>query len=159
MSDSTATMEFSPESKDLGDKIANLTLKQAKELSDYLKEVHEIEPAAGGGVMMAAPAAATVAKRPPCKTEWDVVLTGFGDKKLNVVKVVKNLTGATLMESKKMVESVPVDDQGEGLQGRRREDQGRVGRSRWVGRTQVVIRRFLNVFVRPGPQRAGRDAG
>ena len=57
MSDSTATMEFSPECKTLGDTIANLTLKQAKELSDYLKEVHGIEPAAGGGVMIAAPAA------------------------------------------------------------------------------------------------------
>ena len=41
------------------------------------------------------------------KTEFDVVLTGFGDKKLNVVKVVKNLTGASLMEAKKMVEGVP----------------------------------------------------
>ena len=41
------------------------------------------------------------------KTEFDVVLTGFGDKKLNVVKVVKNLTGASLMEAKKMVEACP----------------------------------------------------
>ena len=41
------------------------------------------------------------------KTEFDVVLTGFGDKKLNVVKVVKNLTGASLMDAKKMVEGVP----------------------------------------------------
>jgi large subunit ribosomal protein L7/L12 len=107
MSDSTATMEFSGECKELGDKIANLTLKQAKELSDYLKDVYKIEPAAGGGMMMAMP---TVGADSPVEvqTEWDVVLTGFGDKKLNVVKVVKSLTGATLMDSKKMVESVPV---------------------------------------------------
>lgn len=109
MSDDTATMEFSPEAKELGDKIAGLTLKQAKELSDYLKEAHGIEPAAGGGVVMA-PAAAdggdggTVEEQ----TEFDVVLTSFGDKKLNVVKVVKAMTGNTLMESKKLVESAPV---------------------------------------------------
>jgi large subunit ribosomal protein L7/L12 len=107
MSDSTTTIEFSQESKTLGDAIANLTLKQAKNLSDYLKEVHGIEPATGGG-MMIAPPAADGGDAPAAKTEWDVVLTGFGDKKLNVVKVVKNLTGATLMDSKKMVESVPV---------------------------------------------------
>ncbi len=86
-----------------------MTLKQAKELSDYLKEVYKIEPAAGGGLMMAAlPAGDGGESAAAAKTEWDVVLTGFGDKKLNVVKVVKNLTGATLMESKKMVEGVPV---------------------------------------------------
>lgn len=105
--EATAVAEFSAEAKELGDKIAELTLKQAKELSDYLKEAHGIEPAAGGGaVMMAAPVdggeAAAVEK-----TEFDVVLTGFGDKKLNVVKVVKNITGASLMEAKKMVEGVP----------------------------------------------------
>lgn len=109
MSDSTATMEFSVECKELGDKIANLTLKQAKELSDYLKDVYKIEPAAGGGVMMAvAPTGEGGGEAAAAKTEWDVVLTGFGDKKLNVVKVVKNMTGATLMDAKKMVEGVPV---------------------------------------------------
>jgi large subunit ribosomal protein L7/L12 len=99
---------FADDIKDLGEKIIGLTLKQAKELSDYLKEVHGIEPAAGGAVMMAAPAgggdgAAAVVEQ----TEFDVVLTAFGDKKLNVVKVVKNITGASLMDAKKMVEGVP----------------------------------------------------
>ena len=56
MSEEAATVEFSSEVKSLGDKIAELTLKQAKELSDYLKEEHGIEPAAGGGVMVAAAA-------------------------------------------------------------------------------------------------------
>jgi large subunit ribosomal protein L7/L12 len=99
-----------PELMELGDKIANLTLKQAKELSDYIKDTYGIEPAAGGGVMMMAPSdqgagggAAAVEQ-----TEFDVVMTGFGDKKLDVVKVVKSLTGSTLMEAKKMVESAPV---------------------------------------------------
>jgi large subunit ribosomal protein L7/L12 len=106
MSEAVATKEFSPLTQELGDKIADLTLKQAKELSDYLKDKYGIEPAAGGGVIMAAPAEggpAAVAE----KTEFDVVLTGFGDKKLNVVKVVKNMTGASLMDAKKLVESVP----------------------------------------------------
>jgi len=103
----SATIEFSAESKTLGDQIANMTLKQAKELSDYLKETYGIEPAAGGAVMMApansegGPAAAVE------QTEFDVILTSFGEKKLDVVKVVKNLTGASLMDAKKMVESCP----------------------------------------------------
>ena len=97
--------DVAAELKDLGDKIAGLTLKQAKELSDYIKEAYGIEPASGGAVMMAGPAAAPAAAAEP--TEFDVVLTGFGDKKLDVVKVVKNLTGASLMDAKKMVEGVP----------------------------------------------------
>ena len=105
MSDA-AVAEFSAEAKTLGDQIADLTLKQAKELSDYLKEEHGIEAAAGGAMVVAgvggpAPEAAEE------KTEFDVVLSGFGDKKLDVVKVVKNITGASLMEAKKMVEGVP----------------------------------------------------
>ena len=92
----------------LGDQIANLTLKQAKELSDYIKEKYGIEPAAGGGMMMM-PAGAGGAAAPAAEaqTEFDVVLTSFGDKKLDVVKVVKNLTGASLMDAKKLVEGVP----------------------------------------------------
>jgi large subunit ribosomal protein L7/L12 len=108
MSDeATAVAEFSAEAKEMGDKIAEMTLKQAKELSDYLKDVHGIEPAAGGGVVMAAGGAGGGEAEAVEQTEFDVVLTGFGDKKLNVVKVVKNLTGASLMEAKKMVEGVP----------------------------------------------------
>ncbi|MEM9364434.1 MAG: 50S ribosomal protein L7/L12 [Planctomycetota bacterium] len=107
--EATAVAEFSADAKELGDKIANMTLKEAKELSDYLKEAHGIEPAAGGGVVMAAAGGdgAGGAEAEAVKTEFDVVLTGFGDKKLNVVKVVKNLTGASLMEAKKLVEAVP----------------------------------------------------
>lgn len=108
MSDDTATLEFSEETKKLGDQIAGLTLKQAKELSDYLKEEYKIEPAAGGAVVMAAGGGdGGGGAAPAVQTEFDVVLTGFGDKKLNVVKVVKNLLGNTLMEAKKLVEGVP----------------------------------------------------
>ncbi len=99
---------FAENIKQLGESIVALTLKQAKELSDYLKEVHGIEPAAGGAVVMAAPAdGGGAAAAPVEQTEFDVILTGFGENKLNVVKVVKNITGASLMDAKKMVESCP----------------------------------------------------
>ena len=103
----SATIEYSEDCKSLGDKIAGMTLKQAKELSDYLKDTYGIEPASGGGVMMAAPAEGGGAAAAAEQTEFDVVLTGFGDKKLDVVKVVKNITGASLMDAKKLVEAVP----------------------------------------------------
>lgn len=105
--EATAVAEYSAETKEMGDKIAELTLKQAKELSDYLKDEHGIEPAAGGGVVMSAAGDGGGGEAEAVKTEFDVVLTGFGDKKLNVVKAVKNLTGASLMEAKKMVDGAP----------------------------------------------------
>ena len=98
---------FAEEIKTLGEKIVGLTLKQAKELSDYLKEVHGIEAASGGAVMMAAPSDAGPAAAAVVQTEFDVIMTSFGDKKLDVVKVVKNLTGLSLMDAKKLVEGVP----------------------------------------------------
>ena len=108
MATDQATREFSALSKELGEKIVGLTLKEAKELSDYLEEVHGIKPAAGGAVMMAAPtdgggAAAAVAE----KTEFDVVLEGFGDKKIGVIKVVRAATSLGLKEAKDLVEGVP----------------------------------------------------
>ena len=108
MATEEVTREFSAAIKELGDKIVELTLKDAKELSDYLKDVHGIEPAAGGAVMMAGPvgggeegAAAEV------QTEFDVVLEGFGDKKIGVIKVVRGVTGLGLKEAKELVEGVP----------------------------------------------------
>ena len=101
--------EFSASAKELGDKIVGLTLKQAKELSDYLEEVHGIKPAAGGAVMVAAPAGegggGAAAKEE--KTEFDVVLEGFGDKKIGVIKVVRTITNLGLKEAKDLVEGVP----------------------------------------------------
>ena len=106
---STATMEFADTTKKLGDQIMGLTLKEAKELSDYLKDVHGIEPAAGGAVMMAGPAAGGGggAEAPAAKTEFDVVLDGFGDNKISVIKVVRQATGLGLKEAKDLVEGVP----------------------------------------------------
>ncbi len=106
MSEETATVEVAPELKELGDKIADLTLKQAIELSDYLKDEHSIEPAAGGGVVMAAAGGGGGGAEEAAQSEFDVVLTGFGDKKLNVVKEVKAITGASLMDAKKLVEDL-----------------------------------------------------
>ena len=103
-----ATLEISADLKGLGDQIANLTLKQAKSLSDYLEQAHGIKAAAGGAVMMAAPVGGGgAAPAAAVQTEFDVVLTGFGDKKLDVVKVVKNIMGNSLMEAKKIVETPP----------------------------------------------------
>jgi large subunit ribosomal protein L7/L12 len=102
-------MEFSDTAKDLGDKIVGLTLKEAKELSDYLKDVHGIEPAAGGGaVMMAAGGAGEGGgEAAEEKVEFDVVLASFGEKKINVIKVVRAATGLGLKEAKDLVEGVP----------------------------------------------------
>jgi len=97
---------FADDIKQLGDSIVGLTLKQAKDLSDYLKEEHGIEAASGGGMMMMAAAEGGPAAEAE-QTEFDVVMTSFGDAKLNVVKIVKNLTGASLMDAKKLVEAVP----------------------------------------------------
>ena len=105
---STATMEFADTTKKLGDQIVGLTLKEAKELSDYLKDVHGIEPAAGGAVMMAGPAGGGgAAEAPAAKTEFDVMLDGFGDNKISVIKVVRQATGLGLKEAKDLVEGVP----------------------------------------------------
>lgn len=99
---------FDAATKELGDKIVGLTLLQAKALSDYLKEVHGIEPA-GGGVVMAAPGGGGGGAAPAAeaKTEFDVILTGFGDAKINVIKVVRGATGLGLKEAKDLVEGVP----------------------------------------------------
>ncbi|WP_166830977.1 50S ribosomal protein L7/L12 [Thalassoroseus pseudoceratinae] len=104
-----ATMEVPAEIKDLGEKIVKLTLLEAKSLVDYLKDEHGIEPAAGGGVMMAAPGAGGDAGGAAAeeKTEFDVILTGFGDQKIGVIKVVRGETGLGLKEAKDLVEGAP----------------------------------------------------
>ncbi len=109
MSDEAATVEVSAEISALGDQLVELTLKQAKELSDYLKDEHGIEAAAGGGAVVVAAAGGAGGDDGAAeeKTEFNVVLTSFGDKKLNVVKEVKNITGQSLMDAKKLVEGVP----------------------------------------------------
>ncbi|MDA0920172.1 MAG: 50S ribosomal protein L7/L12 [Planctomycetota bacterium] len=106
MSEEAAVAEFSEGTKELGDKIVALTLLEAKALADYLEQVHGIKPA-GGGVMMAGPASAEAAAPAEEKTEFDVILTGFGDNKIAVIKVVRAATGLGLKEAKEVVEGAP----------------------------------------------------
>lgn len=94
----------------LGDQIAQLTLAQAVELKNYLKEKYSIEPA-GGGVMMAPQGQANTATNapPPEATEFNVVLEAGFDaaKKIGIIKVVRELTGQGLAEAKATVEGAP----------------------------------------------------
>jgi large subunit ribosomal protein L7/L12 len=100
--------EVTAEIKDLGEKIVNLTLKQAVELAAYLKDTYNIEPAAGGAVMMAGPAAAAPAEKAEEKTNFDVVLTAVDPaKKIATIKVVREATGLGLKEAKDLVEGAP----------------------------------------------------
>jgi large subunit ribosomal protein L7/L12 len=93
----------------LGDKIAALTLTQAVQLKDYLKEKYKIEPAAGGAVMMAAGPAAGPAEKPAEKTEFTPTLEGGypADKKITIIKVIREITGLGLKEAKDLVEGAP----------------------------------------------------
>ncbi len=99
-----------PEVKDLGDKIANLTIVQAVALKNYLKDTYKIEPAAGGGVMMAAgPVAAAEVVKKEEQTEFAVILEAGFDaaKKISIIKVVREITGLGLKEAKDLVEAAP----------------------------------------------------
>lgn len=102
----TATKEFSAAIKTLGDKLAELSLKDAVDLGDYMKDTYGIEPAAGGGVMMAAaPGEGAAAEEE--KTSFNVVLTSAGDKKIQVIKAVREATGLGLKEAKDLVDGAP----------------------------------------------------
>ncbi len=87
----------------LAEEIVGLTLLQAQELKTILKDKYGIEPAAGGAVMMAGPAA--VAEVAEEKTEFDVVLIEAGAQKINVIKEVRAITGLGLKEAKDLVEA------------------------------------------------------
>ena len=101
--------EVADDIKQLGDKIVGLTLKQAVDLAGYLKDTYNIEPAAGGAVMMAGPAGGGGAAAPAeeAKSTFDVVLKGAGDKKIQVIKVVRAATGLGLKEAKDLVDGAP----------------------------------------------------
>jgi large subunit ribosomal protein L7/L12 len=100
--------EFDDGTKTLGDQLVGLTLLEAKSLADYLKEVHGIEPASGGVVMAmgsgGGDGSGDVVEE---QTEFDVMLTGFGDSKIPVIKAVRAATSLGLKEAKELVESAP----------------------------------------------------
>ena len=102
-------VELTAEDKDLADKMANLTLKRAVDIASYLDETYGIKPAAGGAVMMAAGGggAAAPAEKEEEKSTFDVVLKSGGEKKIQVIKVVRAATGLGLKEAKDLVEGAP----------------------------------------------------
>src|SRR5574344_391571 len=92
--------------KALAEELVNLSVKDVKELADILKNEYGIEPAAAA-VAVAAPAAGAAASAAEEKTEFDVILKSAGAAKLQVVKVVKELTGLGLKEAKDIVDAAP----------------------------------------------------
>jgi len=107
VSEGKEAKKWSADIKKLGDKIVALTLMQAKELGDYLKKEYGIEPSGGGAVMVVGPAAAGGAEEAEEKTTFNVVLKAFGEKKIQVIKEVRALTGLGLKEAKDLVEGAP----------------------------------------------------
>ncbi|GIW80715.1 MAG: 50S ribosomal protein L7/L12 [Gemmatales bacterium] len=101
--------QWSPEIAELGDKIVSLTVAKAVELGEYLEEVHNIKPAASAvAVAAAGPAAGAEAAPAEEKTEFTVTLEDFDPaKKINVIKVVREITGLGLKEAKDLVEGKP----------------------------------------------------
>jgi large subunit ribosomal protein L7/L12 len=107
----TTTRNWTPAIKELGDKIVNLTGLQAKELSDYIKDVHGIEPASGGAVMMAAAATAPKeeeAAKPAGPSMFDVIIKNVGQRKIQVIKVLREVTGKSLKEASDLTTKAPV---------------------------------------------------
>ena len=100
-----AVAEFQPKITELADKLVGLSVKEAQHLVDCLKQVHGIEPAGGGMMMAAGPAAAAAPAEE--KTSFDVILAAAGDKKIQVIKVVRAITGLGLKEAKDLVEAAP----------------------------------------------------
>ena len=99
---------FGAEITALAEKIVSLTIKDAQALVDCLKEVHGIEPAGGGVMMAAAPAGGGgEAAKAEEKTSFDVHLTNSGDKKIQVIKVVRAATSLGLKEAKDLVDGAP----------------------------------------------------
>ncbi|MAX26214.1 MAG: 50S ribosomal protein L7/L12 [Phycisphaeraceae bacterium] len=107
MSEEATATEFAAEIKEIGDKIAGLSLKEAVDLKNYLKEAYGLEPAAGGAVMMAGPAAGGEGEAAEEKTSFDVILAGAGSQKIKVIKVVREATGLGLKEAKELVDGAP----------------------------------------------------
>ena len=114
--------------------VKTMTVLELKELVDTICEEFGVS-----AVAAAAPAAAgAAAPAEEEKTEFDVILKDVGANKMQVIKTVKELTGASLMEAKKLVETPRGQAEGAGFQGRRRGDPEEAGRSRRQGRAEVI---------------------
>jgi len=93
--------------KSLGDQLVELTVKEVNELASYLKETYGIEPAAAAVVAGPAAGSAAAGAAAAEKTNFDVVLKAAGPNKLQIVKLVKELTGLGLKEAKDVVDGAP----------------------------------------------------
>jgi len=98
-----ATKTFDAKISKLGDELSGLTLKEAVDLGDYMKETYGIEAAAGGAVMMAA-AGDDAGGAPEEKTSFDVIIKSPGGNKIQVIKAIRELTGLGLKEAKALAE-------------------------------------------------------
>jgi large subunit ribosomal protein L7/L12 len=116
MADETATaeeqatgQEFDEKITKLGDELVSLTLKEAVDLGNYLKETYGIEPAGGGAVVAAAPAGGGGggAEEAEEQTSFNVMLNSAGEKKIQVIKVVREEAGLGLKEAKELVDDLP----------------------------------------------------
>jgi large subunit ribosomal protein L7/L12 len=101
-------VQWSAEIKDIGDKIVALTVSKAVELGNYLEKVHNIKPAASAVAAVGPVVGPAVVEKPAEQTEFTVVLEGFdAAKKINVIKIVREITGLGLKEAKDLVEGSP----------------------------------------------------
>ena len=100
------TKSFEAKVTKIGDEIASLTLKEAVDLAEYMKDKYGIEAAAGGGMMMAAAPVAGAAAAVE-QSEFDVILDNAGANKIQVIKVVREATGLGLKEAKDIVDAAP----------------------------------------------------
>lgn len=92
---------------ELAEQLVNLTVKEVKELADILKDQYGIEPAAAAVAVAAGPAAGGGDAAEASQTEFNVILNAAGGQKLNVVKLVKDITGLGLKEAKDLVDGAP----------------------------------------------------
>ena len=104
--ETTVTKEVDAKVSKLGDEIALLTLVEAVDLAGYMKDTYGIEPAAGGAVMMAGPAGDS-GDGDDEQTEFDIILESVGEKKIAVIKAVREITGLGLKEAKALVDEAP----------------------------------------------------
>ncbi len=93
--------------KKVADKVAGFSLKQAVDFKNYMKEQYGIEPAAAGAVMVAGGAAGPAEAAAEEQTEFDVILESFGEKKIQVIKAVREATSLGLKEAKDLVDGAP----------------------------------------------------
>jgi large subunit ribosomal protein L7/L12 len=93
--------------KAFAEQLVNLTVKEVNELAQILKDEYGIEPAAAAVAVAAGPAAGAEAPAAAVQTEFDVILKNAGAQKLNIVKLVKDLTGLGLKEAKELVDAAP----------------------------------------------------